>query len=65
MTNTFLIEIAREDFKNTIKQFDDDDLLIASVMLIERACELNKNNCQHCLFNNGICRKLYQISRNK
>jgi len=65
MTNTFLTEITREDFKNTIKQFDNDDLLIASVMLIERACELNKNNCQQCLFNNGICRKLYQISKNK
>lgn len=65
MTTTFTIEMTKEDFKNTVKQFDDDDLLIASVMLIERACELNKDNCQYCLFNNGICRKLYQIARSK
>lgn len=56
----FSIEISRQDFENTIRQFDNDDVLIASLMLIGKACELN--DCTHCLFKNGICRTLYEIA---
>ena len=58
MTKTFAIDITRKDFENMVNNFDNEDILIASILLIKRACSLNEEKCEGCLFNNGICRAI-------